>query len=132
MTDPWPPVVTLVVSYLATTMAPIPVATSVPDDRPPEFIQVRRVGGPALPPVRETVRLDVFVWAATEERAYTVGSQVREAIWALNGQTLAGLPVYDVGEFLGPTMTADDETRSPQLWATYELTVRADGAVPRY
>lgn len=127
----WPAVVSLLVTYLTAELAPIPVATEVPEDRPVEFVQVRRVGGPALPPVRELVRLDTFAWAASEERAYQVGLYVREAMWALNGQLLATLPVYEVAEFLGPTMTADEETRSPQLWATYELTVRADGAIPR-
>ena len=127
----FPDIVTLVVGYLGAAMAPIPVATEVPAQRSPEFIQVRRVGGPALPPVREVVRLDTFSWAATEARAYQVGQMVREAIWALNPQVLSGCPVYEVAEFLGPTMTADDDTRSPQLWATYELTVRADGAVRR-
>lgn len=128
----WPAVITLLVSYLGLSLDPVPVATEVPDPRPPELVQIRRVGGPALPPVREAVRIDVFCWAETEERAYTLGNLAREAIWELNGQDLAGLPVYDVSEFMGLTMTADDETRTPQLWATYELTVRADGAVPRY
>lgn len=127
----WAPVITMLVSYLGASLDPIPVATEVPDPRPPELVQIRRVGGPALPPVRETVRVDVFAWAASEERASTIGLQVREAIWALHGQTLAGLPVYEVGEFMGPTMAADDQTRTPQSWATYELLVRADGAIHR-
>jgi hypothetical protein len=127
----WYPVVTMVVGYLAGMVDPIPVATEVPEARPPEFIQVRRVGGPAVAPVRESVRIDTFAWAATEERAYAIGNQVREAIWALHGQALAGLPVYEVAEFMGPTMTADDQTRTPQLWTTYELLVRADGAIHR-
>jgi hypothetical protein len=124
-------VVTTIVGYLAGVLDPVPVATRVPEERPVEFIQVRRVGGPALPPVRETVRLDVFCWAETEVRAYQLGTYVREALWALNGQVLGGLPIYEVGEFMGPTMTADDQTRTPQLWATYELIVRADGAIHR-
>jgi hypothetical protein len=123
--------VTPTVAYLAVRMAPVPVATDVPDPRPPEFIQVRRVGGPALPPVREVVRLDVFVWAQTETRAMLLGTVVRAFVWALQGQSLAGSPVYEVAEFMGPTMTADDQTRTPQLWATYELIVRADGAIHR-
>lgn len=127
----FPDIVAAIVAHLGAVMAPIPVATEVAEDRPPEFVQVRRVGGPALPPVREAVRLDVFAWAATEVRAYQVGTTVRDAFWALNGQVVDGITVYEVGEFLGPTMTADAETRTPQLWATYELTVRADGAVPR-
>jgi hypothetical protein len=124
-------IVATVVSYLTGALDPTPVATRVPETRPVEFVQVRRVGGPALPPVRETVRLDVFCWAESEARAYQLGTCVREALWALNGQVLAGLPVYEVGEFMGLTMTADDQTRTPQLWATYELTVRADGAIHR-
>jgi hypothetical protein len=124
-------IVTTMVAYLAGMLAPVSVATRVPETRPLEFVQVRRVGGPALPPVRETVRLDVFCWAETEARAYQLGTYVREAMWALSSQMLAGVPVYEVGEFMGPTMTADDQTRTPQLWATYELIVRADSAIHR-
>lgn len=131
MTAPWSPVVSMLVGYLAGMVRPIPVATEVPENRPPEFIQVRRVGGTAQAPVREAVRVDVFAWAASEERAYAIGNQVREAVWELGGQMLTGLPVYEVSEFMGPTMTADHETRTPQLWATYELLVRADGAIHR-
>lgn len=127
----FPPTVALVVAYLAPILAPIHVGTEVPAVRPVEFVQVRRVGGPALPPVRELVRLDVFAWAATEERATQVGGYVREAMWALQGLVIGGVPVYEIGEFMGPTMTEDDQTRTPQLWTTYELTVRADSAIHR-
>lgn len=121
----------LLIAYLAPILAPIHVGSEVPVNRPTEFIQVRRVGGPALPPVRQLVRVDVFAWAATEERALQVGGYVREALWALQGLIIGGVPVYEIGEFMGPTMTEDDQTRTPQLWTTYELTMRADGAIHR-
>lgn len=117
--------IALLVAYLGPALAPVPVASRVADERPLEWLQVRRVGGPALPPVREAVRFDVFAWAETEERATIIGHQARSAVWALAGTDRLGVTVYTVGEFMGPTMTQDEETRSPQLWITFEVLIRA-------
>jgi hypothetical protein len=121
-------VVAVLVAHLD-PLLPAKVATRVPHRRPVEFIQIRRVGGAALPPVRELVRIDVLAWAKSEVRAAQLGRYTREAIWALAGTTIADLPIYQVGEFLGPTMIDDDETGIPQSWATYELMVRAEPAI---
>jgi hypothetical protein len=119
----------LLVVYLTPIMAPTPVVSRVPGERPVEFLQLRRVGGVALPPVRETVRIDAFAWAESEARAHLIGSYARDAIWALSGKLMGGLAVYQVGEFMGPTMGDDPETGLPRLWITYELVVRADAAI---
>lgn len=122
-------VTALVIAYLAPILNPVLVATRVPDTRPDELIQVRHVGGPALPPLRLTYRFDVFAWAQTEPRAAQLGGYVRSAVWALPGTDALGITCYQVGEFKGPSMTQDEETRIPQDWATYDLVVRAEAVV---
>lgn len=122
-------VVALVVTYLTPIVNPVLVASRVPDPRPAELIQVRRVGGAALRPVREVVRLDVFAWAETEDRTFQLGTDVRTAMHALAGNTLLGPVVYDVGEFMSPRDDDDPETGTPRSWTTYELVVRADEVI---
>lgn len=109
---------------------PVEVSTRVPDPRPVEFVQVRRVGGAAEMPVRESVRVDVWAWAATEPRAQWLASEARRLVWDLQGRTVDGMTCYRVGEFLGPRMFDDPETGTPRSWATYEVVVRADPIVP--
>lgn len=125
-----PDVVGLTRTYLASVLAPVEVATRVPRDRPAEWVQIRRVGGTALE-VRDVARLDVLAWAATEPRAYELGSQARAALWALAGKATLGPMVYVVAEFMGPRQVDDDETGTPQLWFTLDLHVRADELIHR-
>lgn len=119
----------LLVAYLGPVVAPVPVSGRVPRPRPPEFVQVRRVGGVAVPPVREIVRVDVFAWAADDVRAIEVGGLAREALWSLAGTVgvlAPGEPVYTVAEFKGPGSDDDEETGSPRYWFTVELMIRAN------
>lgn len=106
-----------------------PVVTRVPNPRPATFIRVRRVGGAALPPVRDVARLDVQCWAPTEPEAATLGALVRKEMLALRGTTVGGVECYRVEETL--YRQADDpETGTPQTWATYALTLRAEDVLP--
>lgn len=125
----WPDIVSLVVAHLDAVLNPIPTATRVPNPRPERFVQVRRVGGLALPPVRDQARLDAFTWAPTEPEAMTVALDVRQELWALAGTDTLGITVYAVTEFLGPRQDDDDTTGTPRVWATYGLTFRADDAI---
>lgn len=122
--------IAMLVGYLGGVLVPVPVSTRVADPRPLEFVQIRRVGGAALLPVRESVRVDVWVWAGSEARAQFLASQARAAVWALAHSVRAGVTVYVVGEFLAPRMLDDPETGLPRVWATYELVIRADPIVP--
>lgn len=119
------------VDYLTLLVAPIQVTTRVPPDsapRPP-LVQVRRVGGTAAVPVRDTPRFDVFTWHNTDPEAMALALTVRAHIWALAGTDEFGYPCYLVEEFLGPRQADDPATGIPRVWATYALTVRADDAV---
>ena len=107
----------------------VPVVVRVPDPRPDRFVQIRRVGGLAQPPVRDQARLDVWAWAPDDEPAMALALAVRTALWALPGRTLDGVPVYRIAEFLGPRLDEDPATSSPRVWATYDLSIRADSAI---
>lgn len=125
----FPDVVALAIAYLAPVVAPDPVSSRVPDPRPARFVQVRRVGGTPLPPVRDRARLNVHCWAPTEPDAMALASTVRSAMWALSGTELLGVTTYDVDEGLSPRLDDDDLTGTPRVWATYTLTTRADDVI---
>ena len=108
----------------------VEVASRVPDGRVLPFVQVRRVGGTADVPVRESVRLDVIVWAASEPEAAELGSTVRAFLWGLAGRETNGLLIYRLWEFTGPRFNDDDKTESARWWVTVEMIVRADPVVP--
>lgn len=122
----FPDIQGLALGYLAPIVAPAPVRARVPKPRPAEFVQVRRIGGTAAPPVRERARLDVVCWAPAESDAMATALTIRAAVWALAGTDLLGVTTYAVTEFLGPRLDDDDLTGTPRVWATYELTTRAD------
>lgn len=125
-------VVADVIAYLGPLMSPLTVVSEVPRDRPDEFIQVRRIGGTAVMPVREIVRLDVWAWAeeGEEQRAMQLIATVRAHIWALRHSTTLGYQCYDIGETMGPTQASDLDTGLPRGWYRPELTVRANDVVP--
>lgn len=125
----FPDVNTALIAYLKPVHAPVKVVSRVPDPRPRRLVQVRRVGGPAEPPVRDAARIDIKCWAPDDDAAMALALEARAAVWALSGTTLLGVPCYQVSEFLGPRLDDDPVTSSPVAWATYSLLVRANAAV---
>lgn len=124
-----PDAVALVVAYLD-GLHPVPVASKVPHPRPDEFIQVRRVGGGGLPPVRDVARLDIFSWSTSGVTAETLGAAVRKEMLALARTTLlGGVQCYRVEESLYRQFD-DPETGAARCWGTYALTLRADDILP--
>jgi len=107
-----------------------PVASQVPDPRPDEWTQLRRIGGADLPPVREIVRIDAFSWALTYPAAWTLTELTRRKIMALKGTALLGPVVYRVETTMAPRQLDDELTGLPRYWATYALTIRADDVTP--
>lgn len=123
-----PDAVALVVSYLDGLHSET-VSAEVPDPRPTTFIQVRRIGGAGLPPVRDVARLDVMCWSTGSAAAMTLGQTVRAEMFALGRTSLSGVPVYRVEETLFRQWT-DPETGQPCAWGTYALTLRANDVKP--
>jgi len=118
----------LLVTYLNTQLTP-PVHTRVPDMRPTEWVQLRRVGGTKAPPVRDRPRIDAFGWAATEPAAMALLLQVRALITALVGTDTIGVVVYRVQETLGPRQIDDDPSGQPGAWMTFSILNRADDLI---
>lgn len=124
-----PAAVALTIAYLD-TLHTIPVVSKVPNPRPAALIQVRRVGGTGLQPVRDNPRLDIFSWSATSAEAETLGGTVRAQMFALARTTLlGGIQCYRVEEALFRQLD-DDETGTYRTWGTYALTLRADDVLP--
>ncbi|MEM9134279.1 MAG: hypothetical protein AAGE88_18165 [Actinomycetota bacterium] len=108
------------------------VVSRVPDPIPDRLVQWRRSGGPGLPPVREIARVDVWTWSRLGDAdAWALALEVRGHVWDLPGTTALGVPVYEVAEFKGPGNDDDDETGIARVWATYDLTVRAEDVMHR-
>ncbi|MET9953507.1 hypothetical protein ABZ135_18420 [Streptomyces sp. NPDC006339] len=119
----------LLIGYLSPLLAPVKVASRVPDPRPVRLVQVRRVGGAATAPVRDTARVDFFVWDIDDRAAMQLALTVRGHLWALSGTQLLGVPCYRVQEFLGPRLDDDPVTNVPRVWMTYSFDLRADDAI---
>lgn len=117
------------VQFLTALHTPIPVTSRVPANRPAEFIVARRLPAPEVPPVRDTYRLDVQHWAATEPRAMELANATRTALRALAGNDDLGVMVYQVNVFKGAAPVDDPETGTPIGWLTYDLIVRADDVI---
>jgi hypothetical protein len=125
----YPDIVALLRAYLLPIVTPVAVVSRIPAPRPASLVQLRRVGGTQLRPVRDQPRVDALCWAAGEPAAWTLADLVRRAIGDLAGTTLLGPVVYRVDEFMGPRQDDDPLTGTPRVWATYTLTVRADDAI---
>lgn len=126
----FPDATALLIAYLTPIAAPVPVVSRAPDPRPTRLVQVRRVGGAAAPPVRDSARLDVVCWGLDDAAAMGLALTVRTAVWALSGTSLlGGVPCYRVQEFLAPRLDDDPVTNSPRAWATYALDLRANDVI---
>lgn len=125
----YPDVVALLRSYLLPLVTPRPVSSRIPDPRPTEWVQIRRVGGTQARPVRDRPNVDVFAWALTDPEAWDLADLLRRSIHALANSTLLGPTVYVVNETLGPRQLDDELTGSPRVWATYAIDVRATDAI---
>ncbi|MEU6204592.1 hypothetical protein ABZ814_13505 [Micromonospora musae] len=127
----YPDIVALLRTYLLPIVDPVGVVGRVPDPRPARLVQLRRVGGTQLRPVRDQPRVDAICWDATDPAAVALADTVRRAVHALAGTTLLGPTVYRVDETLGPMSIDDPLTGSPRVMATYSIAVRADEAISR-
>ncbi len=126
---PFADVNALLIAHLTPLNHPVRVVSRVPDPRPERLVQVRRVGGEAMWPVRDGARIDIWCWAATDADAMTLALKIRGDIWALAGASLGEVPCYRVQEFMAPRLDEDPNTNSPRVWATYRLDVRADAVI---
>lgn len=127
----WPDIVAVTIAYLdgLTSLNGVTVANEVPDPMPTKLLQVRRIGGPKLPPVRDVGRLDLIAWADTSAEAMALALLARTEINGLRGVTAGGTTIYRVEEFLGPRQLDDPLTGKRRVLQTQVLTFRADEAI---
>lgn len=125
----YPDVIAMVITYLDGLHA-VPVASRVPDPRPTRWIQVRKVGGAELRPVRDVARIDVFCCNDTGDAASDADAQiVRGELHALAKTSTLGIVCYRVDEVMAPRPSDDPLTGKSRSWATYAFTVRANDAI---
>lgn len=80
----------------------VPVASRVPNPRPPEFIRTFRTGGPGrFNRVSEVVTVVVESYATTETRAAALAQACRTALAETQGRTVLGVHVKTVTEASG-------------------------------
>jgi hypothetical protein len=117
-----PDVEALAISFLKTVVAPVKVATKVPDPRPTEFVRAYRTGGSALNRVLEEAQITVDSEAATAPAAFELASKCREAF--LNDYSRMPL-VRGANEVGGLYFSPDPDTNIPRYRFTVGLMVRA-------
>lgn len=122
-------VTALLVTYLSTQLSPTPVAAVVPEDRPDEFVTVRRVGGTVEYPVKDRPQMDFRVWDPSAANASARMLAIRELMIGLQGSSTLGVMVYKVDEILGLRELNDPLTGTPVAWSTLVFEVRADNAI---
>lgn len=104
----------------------------IPDPIPVDYIQVRRMGGPAMPPVRDQPLLQFSSWAASDLESMNRLQVIREGLWALQGTDGLGVTLYEVFESAGPTSTTDSQTSRRYAFMRTALTVRADDIIHQF
>lgn len=103
----------------------VPASVTVDSPRPPEFVQVTRVGGTAGM-VTDRPMVTFYVWAASWSEAHNLGALVRRRIHSIT--RLGDVPVYKVGEVGGLSRAPDPADGAPRYQFTVELRLRGFNA----
>ena len=103
----------------------VPASVTVDNPRPPEFVQVTRVGGTAGP-VTDRPMVTFLVWGKSWAAAEKLARLVRRRVHSLT--RLADLPVYRVREVGGLSRAPDPPDGSPRYQFTVELRLRGSYA----
>lgn len=121
----FPDAMLLTVDYLRPLLAPVHVGTRVPRPRLAEMVLLRRIGGPRRNALIDDARLDVQVWAASDDGAERIAQDARFHL----ARICEVLPeVRQHSEETGPTLIPDAPSDVPRVLMTVVLSVR--GAVP--
>lgn len=104
-----------------------PIKQNVPNPRPPEFLIVRRIGGPRRDLVTDLPTMLIEGWAKTPSRALQITQAARSILYwftDINGHSL-----WVDGEFGGPTNYPDELSGTPRYTSTYSVAIRAREAI---
>lgn len=126
MMGAWPDVEAIVVAYLESTLAPVQVATSTPDDLSVPFVKVAVSTG-TDDGVNDRALVDVQAFAPTREGARNLAEDCRTALHALTGRDYSadGSELIDrVMTSLRPAWVDYKNPRTHRFVASYWLTTR--------
>lgn len=112
----------LAVAFLKTVVAPVKVATKVPNPRPALFVRAYRTGGAAVNRVLEEAQITVDAEAPDTVAAFDLASKCREAF--LNDYSQMPL-VRSANEVGGLYYSPDPATNIPRYRFTVGLMIRA-------
>lgn len=126
----FPDVEDALVTYLTAELAArgdtASVHVRVPNPRPDRFVRVPRVGGARANLVTDNATIGVECWAVRGKQAHDLAQMVRGLIFALKGQTAAGVRFYNVTEFAGPAELPDPTSNQSRY--VFTVAVEARGA----
>ncbi|CAL9592264.1 hypothetical protein SUDANB1_05249 [Streptomyces sp. enrichment culture] len=100
----------------------VPVGTRVPEQRPPRFVRLERVGGMRVDLVTDRPRIDVQCWGDSEESAHDLAQLARALLLAMPGWR--GAVAYDVAEVGGPNTLPDPASGQPRVVFAVEVSLR--------
>lgn len=97
---------------------------AVPPTRTPEFVVVKRIGGPRRDLVSDSATVTFECWGATPKGAHDLAQLVRGIVGASRGRSVDGHRVYAVSEFAGPGSLPDPDSDQPRYVFTASIAVR--------
>lgn len=104
-------------SRLAVALSPIEVRIRVPDERPSEFVVVRREGGREKNKHLDSPGVGIWCWASTEEKAYELAEKVSQFMRFLPFQGGYSSVVQEA-MYSAP----DPEINTPRWYLSYSFT----------
>lgn len=107
-----PDVEAFLVGYLGDALG-VPVTTRVPEDRPPRFVRLERLGGTRRDIIRDSALVVFEAWAETFPDAFDLANPARGHVYALPYLDVA-LNVYRVTEAGGLARSTDPRSGSPR------------------
>lgn len=102
-----------------------PVCVSLPSDLPEKFVQVTRTGGPTGV-VSDRALVTFLCWDTNRDKAARFAEDVRALVSEC--RSLAGKPVYRVGNVSGPIHRPDPHTGTDRYQFTAEISFRGYNA----
>lgn len=105
-----------------------PVSTAIPNPRPAEFTRLLRTGGPWRDIVTDEATVIVESWAADNPSAVALAQINRALLHAAHGTVVAGVTIYTVNEFSGPSNLPDPSSDQARYTQTFSIALRGTTA----
>lgn len=114
----FPDIEELLVGWVPTVVADVPVSTEIPNPRPSKFIRLIRTGGPRQGLVTDQPQVTFECWADRSTAASALAGELRPHVFALGGRRIDGHVIRRVQEFSGPANLPDKTSgQSRYTWS---------------